>query len=134
NNAFLGCTKLVDIHFPSSLKKIGDSAFKGCEALTHLFINEGCEHIGKSAFCNCSNLCAFVMSSTVNKIDESYSYHNEDIFTIEGYYIPYDRRMKGWATYSKNDKVIIYCYAGSYGIEYARKHGYPVRDARQYSK
>lgn len=29
-------------------------------------------------------------------------------------------------------KVVIYCYPGTYGLEYARKHGYKTENALKY--
>ena len=32
----------------------------------------------------------------------------------------------------QNNRLTVYCYSGTYGLEYARKHGYTVLDANKY--
>ena len=55
DDAFRGCTNLVSINFPSSLRTIGNSAFRDCTALERIKIH-GNVTIMSYAFMYCSNL------------------------------------------------------------------------------
>lgn len=131
--AFNGCSKLSDIHFPLSLREIGASAFKGCSSLAMVVLNEGLQKIGESAFNDCSRLTKILIPSTVSEIEEGYGYRSSDLFTLNGWYQPSDRRRNGWRTESKNSNLTIYCYSGSYGLEYARKKEYPIQNAANFT-
>lgn len=51
--AFSGCSSLsCEIHFPSTLKRIGQSAFYYCSLLGKLSLPEELEYIGRNAFCH----------------------------------------------------------------------------------
>jgi hypothetical protein len=126
SESFYGCTKLKDIQFPLSLIAIESNAFKKCSSLVAVALNEGLKKIGSSAFNDCTSLSKILLPSTVSDIQESIS---GDLFSINSWYQPHDRRKKGWWTHSKNPKLTIYCYAGSYGLEYARKKEYPIQNA-----
>lgn len=78
--------------------------------------------IGDSAFENCKGLCAITIPNSVTEI-------GKQVFDITGWYQPYDRRRKGWSTREKSKDLIISCYAGSFGLEYARKEGYQIKNA-----
>lgn len=125
--AFFHCSNLTDVHFPLSLKEIGASAFKKCTSLKIVVLNEGLERIFESAFNDCPKLSKILIPSTVSVIGGNYA--NNDLFAINGWHQPLDRRYKGWSTQSKNENLTIYCYSGSYGLEYARKIGYPIKNA-----
>ena len=130
---FNGCSKLYDVQFPLSLIEIGAYAFKGCSALTAVVLNEGLKRIGESAFNDCPKLAKILIPSTVSEIAEGYGYKVGDLFTINGWYQPMDRRRNGWSTMTKNPNLTIYCYSGSYGLEYARKKEYPIQNATNFS-
>ena len=49
-SAFAGCTSLMSITLPDSLKTIGDSAFKDCIEIESVDLPEGLKTIGDSAF------------------------------------------------------------------------------------
>ena len=68
-----------------------------------------------------------VIPSTVTTI-------GKELFNITGWYQPSDRRRNGWSTNSKNTKVVVYCYAGTAAIEYARKEGYPIENAAKLNR
>lgn len=135
--AFRDCSRLYNIYFPSTLKEIGKWAFKDCSSLSVIMLNEGLTTIGKGAFNDCKNLSKVLIPSTFKEIiDTPYIFDDAlgDLFSINGWYQPSDRRMKGWRTTSKNSNLTIYCYAGSYGLEYARENGYPILDATKFYK
>ena len=68
DKAFAFCNELTEIHFPSSLKYIGDEAFD-CEKLTRIDLPEGLEHIGSFAFEGCDSVETIVLPSTLTTID-----------------------------------------------------------------
>lgn len=119
--AFASCA-LDEIDLPQMVEHIFHSAFSGCKLLSRVALNEGLQSMGYSVFKNCANLTDIVIPSTVTKIDG-------DMFTITGWYQPTDRRRKGYSTSKKNPNLVIGCYAGSFGLEYARKLGYAIRNA-----
>lgn len=49
DGAFLSCTNLKTVNFPSTLKTLGMNAFSGCD-ITSMNLPEGLEYIGRSAF------------------------------------------------------------------------------------
>ncbi len=63
--AFLGCTDLVSINFPTSLHTIGKSAFKECTSLEKIKI-EGKTTIKSYAFMSCTNLREVDLGDSVN--------------------------------------------------------------------
>ena len=96
-------------------------------------LNEGLKKIGVSAFNDCPKLTKILIPSTVSEIEEDHGYRASDLFTINGWYQPSDRRCNGWSTHSKNANLTIYCYSGSYALEYARKKEYPIQNAANFS-
>ena len=55
NRAFYGCSRLVQIFLPESLKTIGDQAFYRCTAMEEISASGVCE-IGDQAFYECGSL------------------------------------------------------------------------------
>lgn len=113
---------LEQIDVPPSCREIERVAFKECKYLSQILLHEGLTKIGDSAFENCKDLCAITIPSSVTEI-------GKQVFDITGWYQPYDRRRKGWSTREKSKDLIISCYAGSYGLDYARKEGYQIKNA-----
>lgn len=56
NYAFKGCSSLVNISIPESIKTIGNYAFQDCSSLTGIAIPKSVTSIGIRAFGNCSKL------------------------------------------------------------------------------
>lgn len=120
--AFCHCSNLNYIQFPLSLKQIGQSAFESCSSLPAVILNEGLTKIGRSAFHNCTNLSKILIPSTVSVIERAYD--ELDLFAIMKWNNIFKKNSE-----NKNPKLTIYCYAGSYGLEYAREKGYPIQNA-----
>lgn len=78
--------------------------------------------ISKAELRKRAGLCAITIPNSVSEI-------GTQVFDITGWYQPYDRRRKGWSTREKSKDLIISCYAGSYGLDYARKEGYQIKNA-----
>lgn len=70
DDAFSGCSRLSELNFPSSLKRIGESAFVHT-ALETVNLPEGLEEIGKSAFRNCTALKKIALPSTLTSLGEA---------------------------------------------------------------
>lgn len=65
NGVFHGCTELVSIHLPSTLKTIGAYCFKNCSSLSEINLDY-IETIDKTAFENCSSLRYLIMPNLKN--------------------------------------------------------------------
>lgn len=115
-------TGLEQVDIPPTCKEIARVSFKGCEHLSQILLHEGLNNIGDSAFENCKGLCAITIPNSVTEI-------GKQVFDITGWYQPYDRRRKGWSTREKSKDLVIACYAGSYGLDYARIEGYQIKNA-----
>lgn len=69
DNVFSGCSGLVDVTLPSTLKSIGHNAFDGCSSLSVLTIPYGTESIGHNAFSGCSQLTEIDLPGSVRNVD-----------------------------------------------------------------
>ena len=67
--AFYGCTSLVQIFLPHSLKSIGYWAFRECSSLKQISIPSSVTSIGQNAFVYCSSLERITVSSILDISD-----------------------------------------------------------------
>ena len=97
-------TGLTEINIPASVKELKGQAFFGCEHLAQIFLHEGLSSIGYGAFEYCNAMCSITIPKSVTAIGEDafHGFHSD--FTI-------------------------FCYAGSFALEYARKHGFQTQNA-----
>lgn len=95
---------LTEINIPASVKELKSRAFFGCEHLAQIFLHEGLSSIGCDVFEYCYALRSITIPKSVTAIDEDafYGFHSD--FTI-------------------------FCYASSFALEYARKHGFQTQNA-----
>ena len=70
-NAFEGCTALLDVVLPTSLKSVGDKAFLGCNHLIHIGMPSGLQKIGSYTFQNCTSLTDIVIPRNVESIGDA---------------------------------------------------------------
>ena len=70
-HAFDGCSGLTSVEIPSSVTSIGESAFEGCSGLTSVEIPSSVTSIGESAFYGCSGLTSVEIPSSVTSIGEA---------------------------------------------------------------
>lgn len=68
--AFFGCSELTDIHFPSTLRRIGSAGFSSCMTCTSLVLNDGLEAIGDLAFSDCFLLEDIRIPRSVTELGE----------------------------------------------------------------
>ena len=83
---------LTTVHFPSTLKTIGDEAFHSSNNLYSIEIPEGVLRIGGGAFQECWNLASISLPSTLRFLaclvfDETAYYRNEDNWENDILYI-----------------------------------------------
>ena len=64
--AFFGCSRMISVIIPSSVKSIGEYAFAHCNNLT--FIEMSVDSIGEGWFSGCSGLTTIELSNSVNSI------------------------------------------------------------------
>ena len=55
-DAFIGCSSLVEIEIPNSVRTIERYAFAGCKSLKHVTLSKNITMIKESAFQNCTSL------------------------------------------------------------------------------
>ena len=60
-----GCSSLVDVKLPSTLRHLGAQAFYGCKALEKIELPSGLTSIGNMAFTNCYNIKQLVIPNSV---------------------------------------------------------------------
>ncbi|MDE5599497.1 MAG: leucine-rich repeat domain-containing protein, partial [Ureaplasma sp.] len=65
---FRGCSNLVSIFLPQSLKIIGISAFYGCSSLTSITLPDSINIIASCAFLGCSSLTSIIIPDSVTGI------------------------------------------------------------------
>jgi hypothetical protein len=75
NNAFSGCTNLVNVDIPSGVTTIGDSAFRSCNNLTHVTFESVITSLGNWVFRNCPLLENVVIPNTITSIGQ-YAFYN----------------------------------------------------------
>ena len=68
NEAFYGCSSIVNVTIPNSVTSIGDGAFYDCSSLTDVAIGSGVTSIGGNAFTNCSSLTSVTIPDSVTSI------------------------------------------------------------------
>ena len=71
--AFYQCDGVTDVHFPSTLHKVGQEAFLGAYSLTRIELPEGVDSIMYYAFDACESVETLILPSTLSYI-ESYAF------------------------------------------------------------
>ena len=67
-NAFEGCTALLRVGLPYSLKSLGQAAFAGCSALDDVTVPDKVSTIPDSAFMNCTSLSSITLPDALTSI------------------------------------------------------------------
>ena len=100
DDAFSGCSSLIDIEIPNNIKEIGEYAFFRCSSLTNINIPNSVINIGKNAFGSCENL----EQINVNK-------NNEKYISIDG--VLFNKNMSQLIKYPSKKENNIYCIPNS---------------------
>ncbi len=69
SRAFLSCSEMMSINFPSSVTSIGSSAFERCTGLAEVVIGGGVTSIDYEAFKNCSGIRSLTLPSSLKTIE-----------------------------------------------------------------
>lgn len=68
NEAFRGCSGLIDISIPNSVTSIGKSAFRSCNNLKSITLHDNITNIGSNAFQSCGSLTSFTIPKNIKEI------------------------------------------------------------------
>ena len=109
---FLGVDKAVQ-EIPSELngmpfRVIAPEAFYNCRYIEKMILPEGIEELCDDAFKKCDLLQEAVIPKSVKKIGKN--------------------------AFPKGKNTLLYCYSGSYGLEFARKNQYRYKRAEDIEK
>ena len=113
-------TAIYRLDLPASVTKIGELAFEKCGKLREVILPQGLISIENRAFADCISLTKVLIPRSVTKI-------GNNVFHISYDSGPYR------IDYKINNRLTILCYAGSYGLEYARENGFQVSNAADYT-
>lgn len=114
-------TGLKQIDIPPSCTEIGMWAFEHCGSLDQITLHEGLRRIGKGAFARCPLLRAITIPNSVTEI-------GKEVFEFD-WRASFNLIRNGCSARENDKDLSISCYAGSYGLEYARKEGYRIKNA-----
>jgi hypothetical protein len=68
DNAFYGCSGLVELSLPNTLTAIGEHAFRGCSGLVELSLPDSLTAISRNAFAGCFGLLRLSLPNTLTAI------------------------------------------------------------------
>ena len=71
DSAFINCTNLTAVKFPTTLERIGKYAFQLCENLKSIDIPDSVTEIGQHAFWMCHSLSKVRLSANLSKIESN---------------------------------------------------------------
>ncbi len=83
NKAFSNMTKLKNVDFGKSLKRIGEYAFKECVALENVIIPDSVESLEKRAFQFCEGLKTLIIGNSVKELGEGAFAFCESLTDVE---------------------------------------------------
>lgn len=118
NDAFCYRINLTSIALPGSMTSIGGNAFFCCSRLTSIAISDGVTEIGADAFYGCISLTNIVLPASVTSIGD---WAFGGCSGLTNIVIPASVTHIGEGTIP--DAALIYCYADSYAVEWAKNNG-----------
>ena len=98
-------TGLKKIKMPKNLQRIEENAFFGCDKLPEVILSDSLYRIDAEVFAYCKELKEIIIPKSVTEIAEN--------------------------AFSGISEITLYCYGGSYGLEFAREHNLPYKDAEE---
>ena len=99
DDIFAGCTSLVKLVLPNSIKKIPAYMCEGCRRLEEITIPETVEIIGKNAFDGCKAIKSIKIPKGVKKINE---YAFWDCTGLKDVYMSFETKTYGWVFSTRN--------------------------------
>ncbi|MBO4508350.1 MAG: leucine-rich repeat protein [Spirochaetaceae bacterium] len=103
-NSYKKRDDIKKVIIPGTVKTIGDYSFYNCPNLEEIIVDEGVEEIGFGTFMNNEKLASLTIPKSVKKIS------------------PFTRT---WFFFN-NYKLVVHCYAGSAGYDFARRMGFDI--------
>ena len=91
--AFLEREDIIALHFPKSLRRMGDFACKGCLGLTELRLPQGLLTLGSGVFENCANLKSVYLPCSIREFGGPAFYGVPEVKL----YTPLGSRAQGYA-------------------------------------
>lgn len=126
-DTFSMCTKLEKIILPPNIEKIGKRAFNYCQILKKMDIPNSCQEIGEDAFREMGENYRKSINKVHIRIGANLKVINEGSR-------PYSSVFWDNCSSLYNADIIIYCKAGSYAMEYARKHKISVKKYEEFEE
>lgn len=99
------CNDMTSVILPDGLITIERFAFRGSK-ITHIILPDTTRRIDEGAFSDCCCLTSVVLPRKISHIDDNAFDSSEE-----------------------NPRLTFYVYPGSYGLIWAREHGYPIKSA-----
>lgn len=122
--AFSNCTSLTEIILPLSLLAVQNCTFAYCKSLHTVAFSNSIKEIGIAAFADTSLDCAILEEGVIVLQDDAFG----NIGTLRGIVLPKSLR-KIEQIIRNNQSPTFFVYPGSYGLMWAREHGYKVASA-----
>lgn len=126
---FLG-TKIKKVNLPNGLKQIGHCAFQSCRELCQVELPDELRVIGHGAFKDCSQLLSITLSEGVQRIEDEAFKGCRGLREIT---IPSTVTFLGedaLATNGYGSSIKVRCYPGSMAIEYCRNNRIVFENAK----
>jgi len=141
---FTDCIMLSEITVDASISSLPADFFAGCTSLSNISLGDSITTIGNAAFAKCTSIHDLTFLGKVNRIADSAFYGNgftnieipANISSIPYYAFAYSETLN-YVTVPKSvefihanaftgsQNVVIKCYYGSYGYEYAVAQSIP---------
>lgn len=99
------CNEITSVILPDGLSTIEMFAFRGSK-ISNIILPDATRRIEKGAFSDCPHLVSVVLPRKISNIADDAFDSNET-----------------------NPRLTFYVYPGSYGLIWAREHGYPIKSA-----
>ena len=114
-------TSLKAVEIPESVIEIQDSAFYYCDHLSEIILHEGILKIGKEGFADCPALHTITLPHSLQEI-------GDNAFISKVICLSPDKKR---LEISKPEDLTMFCYKGSYALQYARENGFNIRIAAE---
>lgn len=147
--AFEHCEKLKEINLPNNIRAISEGCFANCKALKKVLLPDNLETIRKDAFkftglieinipasvteieCwafyACNQLANVSLHEGLNSIGDDAFEYCEALHSIT---IPQSVTAIGGNAFNRvSSNFTVFCYAGSFGLKFARNRGYRTQNA-----